>query len=189
MSSNPTVNQTCEIVLSLLLGVSGAFEKLGPPLPQVIIVVLTATILTLILRVPRFRWWIFSVDERILVAPHIFRFVGFYFLLMFQLGELPYRFAVPGGWGDIGIAALASLLISTLRADTMGGWCAYFAWNLAGFFEIIFVVGTATRIGLNDPGSMAALQRMPLCLLPAWLVPIIISTHLALGLRLLVKRP
>ena len=50
--------------------------------------------------------------------------------------------------------------------------------------DILFVVVTAVRLGAADPASMAALQRLPLNLLPTFLVPLIIATHVILGVRL-----
>jgi hypothetical protein len=38
-----------------------------------------------------------NLDVRWLVALHLCRFVGFYFLWLYSSGELPYAFAVPGG--------------------------------------------------------------------------------------------
>ncbi len=171
------------------LGLADVYRFMKPPGPQLAIALLTGTLLFLVYQFPSFGRWFFTVDERVLLAPHLLRFVGFYFLFLFQMGELPYRFAVPGGWGDIGVAFIAMMLISSLRITSVAGWCAYFAWNMAGIFDLFFVVGTAARLGLNDPFSMRMLLKMPLCLLPVWLVPILFTTHLMLILRLLVQRP
>lgn len=151
--------------------------------------VLGGSLLFLVYQYDSFRRWVFTVDERVLIAPHLLRFVGAHFIVLFELGELPYKFAVPGGWGDIGVAFFALILISTTSTKSIGGWTAYFIWNLAGLFEIVFVVGTAARLGIQDPQSMHKLQVMPLCLLPSWLVPIIIATHMCLFIRLLLKIP
>src|SRR5437868_4690458 len=59
-------------------------------------------------------------------------------------------------------------------------------WKNLGFTDILFVVSTAARLGLADPQSMKALTRLPLALLPTFLVPIIIATHLLLFFRLAV---
>jgi hypothetical protein len=50
-------------------------------------------------------------------------------------------------------------------------------WNAAGLLDILFVVATASRLALAEPASMSALLRLPLSLLPTFLVPIIIATH------------
>jgi hypothetical protein len=42
---------------------------------------------------------------------------------------------------------------------------------------------------MADPESMAALLRLPLSLLPTFLVPLIIASHVVLGLRLGRRSP
>ena len=46
------------------------------------------------------------------------------------------------------------------------------------------MVATAARLAAADPGSMVALLRLPLSLLPTFLVPLIIASHVILGVRL-----
>jgi len=53
-----------------------------------------------------------------------------------------------------------------------------------GLADILFVVVTAARLGVADPESMAALLQLPLSLLPTFLVPLIIASHVILGVRL-----
>ena len=117
------------------------------------------------------------------MAFHLTRFVGAYFLVLYARGELPYLFAVPGGWGDIAVAAGALLLVLLVpELEAHPRWL--FLWNLAGLADILFVVATATRLALADPASMSALLRLPLSLLPTFLVPLIIASHLLIFWRL-----
>jgi len=80
-------------------------------------------------------------------------------------------------------------LITATRATSRNGWMAYSIWNLAGLLDILFVVITAARPGLQDPNAIQAWLRLPLSLLPTWLVPLILSTHVLLGIRLAQQRP
>jgi hypothetical protein len=117
------------------------------------------------------------VDLRALVLFHLTRFVGFYFLVLHARGELPWAFAVPGGWGDNVVAATGLLLVMLVRPDRPGGRRAYLVWNVVGLLDILAVVLTAARLAFGDPESMRALLQLPLSLLLTFVVPIIIVTH------------
>jgi hypothetical protein len=55
---------------------------------------------------------------------------------------------------------------------------------VVGLVDILCVVMTAARLGVTAPDSMAALLRPPLSLLPTFLVPLIIASHVQLFRRL-----
>lgn len=172
------------LVVAITLGASGRLEALQPPLPQLTLIALTAGALLATARIPAVRAWALSVDVRVLVAFHLTRFVGSYFLVLYRRGELPYAFAVPGGWGDILVASLALLLLLSGPPKAVGRLRAYVAWNVLGLLDILFVVATAARLGLTAPVSMQTLLRLPLSLLPTFLVPLIITSHVLLAVRL-----
>jgi hypothetical protein len=123
------------------------------------------------------------LDLRAIVALHLTRFVGFYFLWLYGRGELPYRFAVPGGWGDIIVATTATILLASWSGFG-GRRSVLFIWNLYGLADILFVVATAAAAGRAEPASMAALLRLPLSLLATFLVPLIIGSHLLIFAKL-----
>ena len=50
--------------------------------------------------------------------------------------------------------------------------------------DIVFVVCSALRLGLHDWGSMAPLRELPLSLLPTFLVPLIITSHVLIFARM-----
>lgn len=129
------------------------------------------------------RLWIDALDSRALVQLHLSRFVGIYFLVLYRRGELPYDFAVKGGIGDIIVAAFAAVLIfvpfAAARLQRL-----LTIWNIVGLIDILLVVLTAARINRADPSQLHALTHLPLSLLPTFLVPLIIATHVILFVRL-----
>jgi len=153
-------------------------------MPQVLIGVLTVASLTAVFRVPIFRAWADDVSLRALVAIHLTRFVGVYFLLLAGQGALAANFAVPAGYGDVLVATLALGLIQIGEPGTRWIRGLYLIWNSLGLVDILLVVGNAARVGLADPESMQPLLRFPLSLLPTFLVPLIITGHILIFRRL-----
>ena len=165
-------------------GAAGWLAGLRPPAPQLLLVGLTVAVFAAVGLVTPLRRFVETADLRVLVLFHLTRFVGIYFLVLHARGELPWAFAVPGGWGDIAVAATALLLVLRVRPDRPGGRRAYVLWNVLGLLDILGVVLTATRLALADPESMRALLRLPLSLLPTFVVPIVIATHVLMLRRL-----
>ena len=176
------------LVAALGLGATGRVASWRPPVPQLVLGGLTALLLAAVVALPRFRHWLATLDLRWLVAVHLTRFVGLYFLLLYYRDRaLPRAFAVPGGWGDIVVATLALALLTVgggleTRPRLVG------AWNAFGLLDILFVVVTASRLAVADPGSMSAFLRLPLSLLPTFLVPILIVDHVVVFWRLRALR-
>lgn len=166
------------------MGASGLLAMVPPPFPQIVLFSLTTAALALVGRLRALRRFARSVDLRLLVAFHLTRFVGLYFLVLHGRGELPYAFAVPFGWGDVAVAVVAVALLCLVRPVGPSGRGAYLAWNMIGAADILFVVATAGRLAMADPGSMQALTRLPLALLPTFIVPLVIATHVIMLSRL-----
>ena len=175
------------LAVALALGASGRLQSLRPPVPQLVLGGLTAAVLLSAVVWGGFRIWLFGLGYRQLVAFHLTRFVGAYFLVLYARGQLPWAFAVPGGWGDIAVAAWALVLVLLVpKLEARPGVVG--AWNAVGLLDILFVAGTATRLALANPDSMSALLHLPLSLLPTFLVPLIIATHVIIFWRLWAER-
>lgn len=174
-------------VAALAVGASGRLIEWAPPRPQLLLVALTVALVAAGAVVPSFREWLEDLDLRAVIAMHLTRFIGIYFLVLYSRGLLPYNFAVLGGWGDIAIAATAALWLVAAK-DPAEHRTLLWTWNIAGALDILFVVATAARMGAADPDSMGPLRVLPLSLLPTFLVPLIIASHALIFWRLLVLR-
>jgi len=164
----------------------GHFHVLArQPLPatQGLLLALTAALVLAYRRIRPFRAWVDALDVRSLVLLHVTRFVGVYFLILYQRGELPYAFAVPGGIGDIVVATFAVVIVVYPFSDTLR-LRAIYVWNVVGLIDILLVVFSAARIGLSGSNELRPLAYLPLSLLPTFLVPLIIASHLAIFSRL-----
>ena len=156
----------------------GAVGRSPVPVPVIVLALVAAGLLAWGLS-PKIREGVRAVPPRALVALHLIRFVGAWFIVLYRRGELPFAFAVPGGWGDIAAAAgAAGLLLGAFPARTRGRRTAIGVWNALGLLDILFVVTTAARLFFADAGQLAPLTRLPLSLLPTFFVPLIVLSHL-----------
>ena len=173
----------CWFAAAVLAGQQRVLQRLPPFATQGILIGLTALLLLGYFRLAALRDWVNRLDFRSLVLVHVSRCVGIYFLLLYARGELPYAFAVPGGVGD-SIVALGALLIVFLPLGYERRQRLIYIWNVVGFIDIMLIVGTAIRFNLTDSSQLHALTRLPLSLLPTFLVPLIIATHLVIFTRI-----
>ena len=166
--------------LAVGVGLAGWLEKANAPIVAAIVWSLTLLCLVGCWKVGTFQKWVMKVDVRWFVFIHLSRFVGFYFFLLSSRGELPFAFAAPAGTGDVIVAGLAVLLFVLSDARR---WNILIIWNTIGLTDILFVVMLALRLGLQDRQSMHALREFPLSLLPTFLVPLIIVSHVLIFVR------
>ncbi len=171
------------LVAALLVGRLELLARLPMPAIQGILIGLTVLLIVVHRGSETFRAWANALPLRSIVLLHITRFVGIYFIWLYQRGELPYAFAVPGGLGDILVATLA-LVVAFAPFGPPTRRRAIFVWNVIGLIDIVLVVLTAARLGLANAASMHALTHLPLSLLPTFLVPLIIATHVLVFARL-----
>jgi len=169
--------------LCFAVGLSGWFYKASAPAVAATVWTLTALVLLVSWKVSPIRAWVLNIDVRWLVLLHLSRlFAGAYFLVLCQRNQLPCGFARPAGWGDIVVAVLALAVLGATR--TQFAKTLLFIWNTIGLIDIMFVVFSALRFGLKNWQSMHALRELPLSLLPTFLVPLIIASHVLLFVRL-----
>jgi hypothetical protein len=171
------------LAFALVIGSSGRFSYASPRQVAATVWMLTALALLACWKIRPVRDRAADIDVRWLIAVHLTRFVGIYFLVLAAHGGLPSGFARPAGIGDITIAAGAAIILLLRQAAPKS---LLFAWNALGLIDILFVVFAALRFGLRDSQSMTPVRELPLSLLPTFIVPLIITSHVVIFARLRV---
>jgi hypothetical protein len=118
------------LLVATALGAAGVVRARPPAAVPLVLLALTVLVLAAVWGLAEFRAWLAALDVRWLVALHLTRFVGAYFLYLYGQGQLPYAFAVPGGIGDIAVATLAAVLLVAGPPRDARRRLAYGAWNV-----------------------------------------------------------
>ena len=183
------------------LGLALLFSALGVLTPErrfAIPVVIAGAFGALVLAYRRdaeFRSLADQVDLRIVLALHAIRAAaGAAFLALMHQGRLAPEFALVAGWGDIAAGAGALALMPLLGAGLpLAGFRrrALAAWNTFALADILLVVFTAQRILLvrGDVEAMRGLLDFPGPVLPLFLVPLVLATHVLVFVRLKRQAP
>jgi FtsH-binding integral membrane protein len=172
-------------LLAAAFAAQGLLMSLQPPAPQAMIAGLAFVAWLATRRIGWLRTWSDTVDPRALVLPHLFRAVAAAgFLQAVSRRELPAGFGLPAAWGDFAVAALAALLLSAGAIRTRHHARAWQLWNVLGLIDLVLVVANAARFWVAHPAAMSPMLRLPLALLPSFLVPIVFVTHALLIGRL-----
>ncbi len=176
------------LLIAIVVVGTGVLSAMPAWATPAILLGLVSAVLLPFWRYRPFREWSLATNVKTYVAIHVSRFVGFYFLVLNARGELPEEFVV-GGWGDIIVACGAVAVVLYLPRAESFRWWSLLAWNVIGLADILLVVGTAARLFFFDPESVSVLREFPLGLLPTFLVPIIISTHIVMLVGLQADMP
>src|SRR5215469_4463933 len=167
-------------------GIAGPF-----PTPVIAFMVVVVAGLAAWLAWPAFRRAVFSIPLVALVGINGVRVAGVFFLILHAQGRLAAPFAPSAGWGDIiagaGAIPLAALLV--WKGAAPRGLLR--VWNAIGALDLIVAVslgalsatGTPFRVFTEAP-STAAMGTLPWVLIPAFLVPVFLLSHLAIAVRL-----
>ncbi len=185
MNDNPKRFMTLVLLgwLCFAVGLAGWFHNASAPALAATVWTLTALALIACWKIGPIGVWALNVDLRWLVLFHLLRLVaGVYFLVLCQRATLPCAFATRAGWGDIIVAILTLAVVAVMRTEFAK--TLLLIWNTIGLLDIIFVVFSALRFGLTDWQSMQALRELPLSLLPTFLVPLIIASHVLIFIRI-----
>lgn len=134
------------------------------------------------LRVESIRTWVDTLDLRALVLLHVTRFAAIYLLVLHQRGEVPRALVVPGALGDIIVAVMALPVAFAPLADA-ARHRAIVIWNVVGFVGLLLAQVSVARLALSAPAEVRVLTPLPLSLLPTFLVPLLLASHVVIFAR------
>ena len=159
----------------------GAFRLLAylPVPPPAIAGAITLALLLAIALSPSMRRHARSFGPRSFVAFHVVRVAaGAYFLVLYSRGVLPAEFAMPAGRGDIAVG-ITAVVVAVSCTPLRSSWqqIALLTWNALGLVDIVFVLSLGMRLFLRDTAVMSRFMELPLSLLPTFVVPIVLVTH------------
>ena len=180
-------------VILVSLGALGVFSTAGGGTPAIGTAVLVPITVAIVAAAssPAVRAAALGIPPATLVAIHAGRLLGVFFLLLLAAGRLPPTFARSAGWGDVIVGLTAGPLAWMIHRRGAGWQRATLAWNTFGALDLIAAVtlgigsapGSALRFIFEPPGS-GTIGTLPWLLIPGFLVPLYLITHLALFARL-----
>jgi len=171
------------LIAALLAAHLGWLLRLPLGALPVLLAALTTLATLACLRLSRLRAWLEQLDPRALVGLHATRLAAAYFFALEARGILPSAFALPIAWAEI-VLAVAALGVVFLPLSERVRSHALVIWNFAGLFHLLIATASAIRLGLTDPSSLRNFAVLPLSLLPTFLVPLLLATHVLLYRRL-----
>lgn len=173
----------------LLLSGRGYFASTGGPPVYLLAAIIAPQIAFWIcyVLVSRFRRFILGLDIGFLVAVQSWRVAGLVLVFLWAYGLLTGGFALPAGVGDIIIGVWAVFVTLRVVRKTKGWQRSVIYLSLIGLVDFAFALWAANFAGptLFDPPPLDAaliagiVTRLPLSVIPAFLVPAFSCAHFA----------
>ena len=193
----PMVGATVAVALAawlavvLILAATGAYT--GAP-GQPPLAVFGGAVVPLLLFAVAMRTWqafrafVLALDIRLIVAMQAWRYAGFGFIALYANHVLPGLFAWPAGLGDMAIGMVAPLwIVALIRNPEVVASARFRLWNALGILDFVIAFTTATicAMTITDAGavSIAPLGRLPLVLIPEFMVPVFVMLHIIALMR------
>jgi hypothetical protein len=184
-------------VLLIALGATGLFAVTNGGTPAVGAAVVLPVIVGLI--AARYsaavRAFIAEVPLAWLAAIHVGRLFAIFFLMLYAVGRLPQTFALVAGWGDILVAVAAPVVAWTIYRRAAGSRGLALTWNTLGFADLVLAVALGVGSAVDSPArfiyeaaSSGTMSSLPWLIVPGFMVPLYLMTHLAIYHRLSRRR-
>jgi len=121
----------------------------------------------------RFRGWVRDLDLRMLTMLQTWRVAGLAFLALYAVGDLPARFALPAGLGDIAVGLTAPLVAVYVIGG--GRWArrTYIGWTVFGIADLLLAVA----LGVTSGSGVDSMASLPMSLISTFGVPFTLALH------------
>jgi hypothetical protein len=185
--------------LMVAAGAIGVFDnRIGIGTPAIGAAVLIPVLLVAYAgaRLPGIASAVSAIPTPFLIGVNCVRILGVLFLLLHADRQLSAPFAPSAGWGDI-LVGVAALPVAFQAVRQTRYWRVLtLAWNSFGLLDLIVAIGLGVtsapgspiRLFFTEPGTVL-MGTLPWVLTPAFIVPLLILTHLELFHRLLAPVP
>ena len=174
------------LVAALWLGGAGALLGLRPAVLLLLVASLALVLVAASWLVPTLRRFARSADFRVLAGFHLVRFLGLHFVILGMHGLLPALFVLFAGYGNLVVAALALVSILLVRPGSRGARAWWLGWNLLGLLVGFAVGAVVLVVGRTNPDALRAFLVLPLSLVPSFVAPIALATHVWMIVRLVL---
>ena len=167
----------------VFLGASGVVHKSPELLAATMIVPLIALLIASILSTS-LQQAEMSLPMDVLILFSAFRVLCGTYLIDSGSG-IDASWAVPAAISGI-LLGLSAIPIGLFAIPISDGWkwFAVFIWNLLGFVDALVAPLSAVIMGMVSRGSMLSIMQMPMFLLTAFIMPVVLWTHLRISSRL-----
>jgi len=173
-----------------LMALRGVFNVNSVP-PKVMVLTAIPLLIVLFLIVGNtklFKRLLRSITLESLIAMHVFRLLGVFFLLLYFYHLLPLGFAFSSGLGDIITAVLAVPLAKMVAKRKPGSIKLAYAWNIFGALDIINLLVIAVINAIHSIGAgeqpESEMTQFPFVWFPAFAPATILFLHFTIFRKL-----
>jgi hypothetical protein len=167
-----------------ILSLGGVFYVVSLP-PKVMLyssIPLLILLFVIVGNTKLFKQLLRSIKLESLIALHVFRLLGFFFLLLYFYHLLPRDLAFSAGFGDIITAVLALPVARMVAKGKPGNITAAYMWNIFGALDIIALltivaISTKQAIGGSVDREDMEMTMFPFVWFPAFAPATILFLH------------
>jgi len=179
--------------VAVTLAATGAVspDGLGTPGLGVAVLLPIVAIAFLTPRIAVLRNALYNIPISVLIGVNALRVFGYFFIIHYDAGRLPAPFAPSAGWGDV-LAGIFAVPVAILVAREAAGWRPIaFLWTLFAIVDLILAIGFGVTSAYDSPFRIFSggpdtgmMSELPMFLIPGFLVPLFVLTHIAVFVRL-----